>query len=89
MGGETRARWTRRAVSQVVVVSLALGVLILFAPNTGALSPPTVSAVDPAIGTTAGGDYVDVVGANFVSGSTTVHFELTPQTGHHVSTSYS
>ncbi len=41
---------------------------------------PTVTAVDPAIGSTSGGDVVDIVGSGFVAGSTTVDFGTAPAT---------
>jgi hypothetical protein len=41
-----------------------------FVVSTTGLAPPTVSAIDPATGSSAGGTNVTITGTNFVAGST-------------------
>ena len=52
----------------------------LSAPPAGADTAPTVSAVSPDIGPTAGGTVVTITGTGFIVGSTTVAFGATAAT---------
>jgi len=71
--------WRRRlpTVAAALVVGLA-GMVVLTVP-AGASSGPVVTAVDASIGSTAGGDTVDVVGTD-LTGTTEVDFGTTPAT---------
>ena len=62
---------TNTAGSPITVGSGPIGIAISFTPPPPL---PTVTAVDPAIGSTSGGDTIDIVGSNFVNGGTTVDF---------------
>jgi YVTN family beta-propeller protein len=67
-----RPRFSRLAVALVACMA---SVVMLTAP-AAATTGPSVTAVDASIGSTAGGDTVDVVGTNF-SGATAVDFGTT------------
>ncbi|MGD0808922.1 MAG: IPT/TIG domain-containing protein, partial [Acidimicrobiales bacterium] len=73
--GSWQPRLSRLAVA---LVSFIAGVAMLTAP-AAASSQPTVTAVDASIGTTAGGDTVDVVGTN-LSVASAVDFGTTAAT---------
>ena len=62
---------TNTAGSPITVGNTPEGIAISFTPPPPL---PTVTAVDPAIGSTSGGDTIDIVGSNFVNGGTTVDF---------------
>ncbi len=62
---------TNTAGTAITVGGSLVGIAIAYTPLP---PPPTVTAVDAAIGSTSGGDTIDIVGSNFVNGGTTVDF---------------
>ena len=67
-------RVTSIGMAVAIGCSLVIPVLTLAATPAAAASPPTISAISPTTGTTAGGLVVTITGTNFVVGATTVTF---------------